>query len=68
MDMDIRIPIGLLFAILGFILVAFGLYSMNDAELYARCLGRNINLWTGLLMMLFGGLMLFFSLKKKKTV
>jgi hypothetical protein len=67
MDMDIRIPIGLLFAILGFILVAFGLYSMNDAELYARCLGRNINLWTGLLMMLFGGLMLFFSLKKKKV-
>jgi len=67
MDMDIRIPIGLLFAILGFILCAFGLFTMNDAELYARCLGRNINLWTGLLMMLFGGLMLFFSLRKKKT-
>jgi hypothetical protein len=67
MDMDIRIPIGLLFAILGFILVAFGLFTMNDAELYARSLGRNINLWTGLAMMVFGGLMLFFSLRKKKT-
>jgi hypothetical protein len=66
MDVDIRIPIGLLFAILGLILVVFGLYSMNDAELYARSLGRNINLWTGLAMLLFGGLMLFFSLKKKK--
>jgi len=65
--MDIRIPIGLLFAILGFILVAFGLYSMNDAALYARCLGRNINLWTGIAMLVFGGLMLFFSLRKKKT-
>jgi len=67
MDVDIRIPIGLLFAILGLILVVFGLYSMNDAELYARSLGRNINLWTGLTMLLFGGLMLVFSLRKKKT-
>jgi len=67
MDMDIRIPIGLLFAILGFILCAFGLFSMNDTELYARCLGRNINLWTGLAMMVFGGFMLIFSLRKKKA-
>lgn len=68
MDMDIRIPIGLLFAILGLILFAFGLYSMNDTELYARSLGRNINLWTGVAMLVFGGLMLFFSIKKNKTV
>lgn len=68
MDMDIRIPIGLLFAILGLILFAFGLYSMNDTELYARSLGRNINLWTGVAMLVFGGLMLFFSIKKEKTV
>jgi hypothetical protein len=66
MDVDIRIPIGLLFAILGLILVVFGLFSMNDAALYARSLGRNINLWTGLTMLLFGGLMLFFTLRKKK--
>lgn len=65
--MDIRIPIGLLFAILGFILVAFGLYSMNDTELYARSLGKNINLWTGVAMLVFGGLMLFFALRKKKA-
>jgi len=68
MDMDIRIPIGLLFAILGLILFAFGLYSMNDTELYARSLGRNINLWTGVAMLVFGGLMLFFSIKKNKIV
>jgi len=68
MDMDIRIPIGLLFAILGFILFAFGLYSMNDTELYARSLGKNINLWTGVAMLVFGGMMLFFAIKKKKKV
>jgi len=66
MDIDIRIPIGFLFAILGLLLTVFGLFTMNDVELYARALGKNINLWTGLLMMVFGGLMLLFSLKKKK--
>jgi len=58
MDMDIRIPIGLLFLILGAILTVLGIFTMNDTELYARSLGRNINLWTGLLMLIFGGLML----------
>ena len=67
MDMDIRIPIGLLFAILGLILLVFGIYSMNDADLYARSLGKNINLWTGIAMLVFSGLMLFFAIKKKKT-
>ena len=69
MDMDIRIPIGLLFAILGLILFAFGIYSMNDTELYARSLGKNINLWTGIAMIVFGGLMLLFPIleKRKKT-
>lgn len=68
MDMDIRIPIGLLFAILGFILFVFGLYSMNDTELYARSLGKNINLWTGVAMLVFGGMMLFFAIRKKRKV
>jgi len=69
MDMDIRIPIGLLFVILGLILAFFGIFTMNDTELYARSLSRNINLWTGLLMLIFGGLMLLFPLmgRRKKT-
>jgi predicted tellurium resistance membrane protein TerC len=67
MDMDIRIPIGLLFAILGLILAAFGLFTMNDSEIYVRSLGRNINLWTGIAMLIFGSVMLYFATKKKKT-
>ena len=63
--MDIRIPIGLLFVILGLILAAFGIFTADDAELYARSLGRNINLWTGVSMVLFGGFMLFFAFRKK---
>jgi len=68
MDVDIRIPIGLLFAILGLILTIFGLISINDTALYARSLGKDINLWTGLLMLVFGGGMLYFTLRKKKSV
>ncbi|MFZ4549873.1 MAG: hypothetical protein ACOYN4_20660 [Bacteroidales bacterium] len=63
--MDIRIPIGLLFVILGLILAAFGIFTADDTELYARSLGRNINLWTGISMILFGGFMLFFAFRKK---
>lgn len=65
--MDIRIPIGLLFAILGLILTAFGLFTINDSEIYVRSLGRNINLWTGIAMLIFGSVMLYFATKKKKT-
>lgn len=64
MDMDIRIPIGLLFAVLGAILAITGLFTMNDTELYARSLGTNINLWTGLFMLVFGCLMLLFPFLK----
>ena len=69
MDMDIRIPIGFLFVILGLILTAFGVFTLNDAELYARSLGRNINLWTGLGMLVFGLPMLIVPLagRRKKS-
>jgi hypothetical protein len=54
-NLDIRIPIGLLFAALGGLLVAYGLAS--DPAIYARSLGININLWWGLAMFAFGALM-----------
>lgn len=67
MDMDIRIPIGLLFVILGIILAGWGLFTLNDAELYIRSLGKNVNLLTGLLMLVFGGLMLLFPFLGRKN-
>jgi hypothetical protein len=63
MDLDIRIPIGLLFFVLGIILAGLGLLTLNDSGFYVRSLGHNVNLWTGLLMMVFSGLLLMFSLK-----
>jgi len=70
MGLDIRIPIGLMFSIFGLIISIYGLFTNSDAEMYAKSLSININLWMGLLMLVFGGLMLFFARKsfsKKKS-
>jgi len=59
MHIDIRLPIGLLFTVIGLLIALFGMFS--DPAIYARSLGININLWWGGAMVLFGGLMLFLS-------
>ena len=56
MGLDIRIPIGLLFIIVGVLLALFGIAS--DAELYVRSLGVNLNLWWGMTLTVFGAVML----------
>lgn len=68
MGLDIKIPIGLMFSILGIILTILGLVTMNNAEMYEQSLGYNINLISGLVMLVFGAFMLFTSrlFKKKK--
>jgi hypothetical protein len=56
MGLDIRLPIGGLFLILGLLLAVYGLGS--DHEIYQRSLGVNVNLWWGVLMSLFGLVMI----------
>ena len=56
MNIDIRTPVGLMFAAIGLILVASGLLS--DAAMFERSLGVNVNLWWGLVMTGFGAAML----------
>lgn len=58
MGLDIRWPIGLMFTLIGAILVIFGLVTGSNAELYKRSLDFNVNLWWGLLLLVFGGSML----------
>ncbi|MBN1597312.1 MAG: hypothetical protein JW894_03390 [Bacteroidales bacterium] len=60
MGLDIKIPIGLMFAIFGIILTIFGLTTNGD-EMYTLSLNTNINLWSGLFMLVFGSIMLLFS-------
>ncbi|NCA76039.1 MAG: hypothetical protein EOM90_06855 [Alphaproteobacteria bacterium] len=67
MGIDIKFPIGLMFSILGLFLTVYGLFTSSDAMLYSRSLGINVNLWSGIGMLLFGGIMLFLAWKSKKS-
>ena len=69
MGLDIKIPIGLMFAVFGILLSIFGLMTGTDATMYEISLGHNINLWSGISMLVFGGFMLVlaFITKKKES-
>ncbi|MFL5478001.1 MAG: hypothetical protein ACJ79X_03180 [Gemmatimonadaceae bacterium] len=62
---DIRIPIGALFTLLGVVLVAYGIATRSDTQLYARSENIVINLWWGLIMVAFGAVMLYFGTRRK---
>jgi protein-S-isoprenylcysteine O-methyltransferase Ste14 len=56
--LDIRWPIGLMFSLIGAILVVYGAMTGKDAEMYKRSLDININLIWGVLLLAFGLFML----------
>ncbi|HUB19305.1 MAG TPA: hypothetical protein VL990_11770 [Acidobacteriaceae bacterium] len=53
MSLDLRIPLGLLFLIVGVLLSIYGLVTRGSA-IYARSAGMDINLIWGLVMFVFG--------------
>jgi len=57
MGLDIRTPIGLMFSIFGALLVGYGLLT-RGSEIYARSGGYNINFDWGLVLLVFGAIML----------
>jgi hypothetical protein len=59
MNLDIRFPLGLMFGIMGLILAGYGLVSGDRAHAGGEAI--NLNLWWGLLLLVFGGIMLFLS-------
>ena len=65
MDLDVRLPIGLMFSLFGLLLAAFGLTS--DPTIYAQhSLGINVNLDWGLVLLAFGATMLVFALRARR--
>ena len=56
MQLDLRLPIGWMFTVVGLLLVGYGLLA--DRAIYARSLGVNVNLWWGLVLFVFGVIML----------
>jgi hypothetical protein len=59
MSFDLRLPIGLLFAVFGAILTADGLIA------HRLVLDVNVNLWWGLVMIAFAAIMLWLSSRAK---
>jgi hypothetical protein len=66
MKLDLRLPIGLMFTIVGALLTLFGLTS--DKAIYARSLGINVNLWWGLVLLAFGLVMLGFAIRASRRL
>jgi protein-S-isoprenylcysteine O-methyltransferase Ste14 len=66
MGLDIRWPIGLMFTMIGALMVIYGLVTGSDAELYKSSLGMNVNLFWGLLLLVFGGWMLIMAWRAGK--
>ncbi len=59
---DIRRIIGGVFILYSLILIALGLFG--SAHVKNKAAGINIDLWTGLGMLVFGGLMIFWALSR----
>ena len=66
MQLDIRLPIGLLFSFLGLLLIGYGV--LGDAAVYRRSLGININAWWGLAMLVFGAVMLLLGRRGSSVI
>jgi len=58
-QLDVRIPIGGMFTIFGVVLIVYGLVS--DPAIYQRSLGINVNLWWGIVLLVFGLVMLWLA-------
>ena len=59
MNLDIRLPIGILFSLLGAILAGYGL--LGGASRNEQSLGVNLNLGWGFVLLLFGLVMFVFG-------
>jgi hypothetical protein len=59
MGIDIRLPLGTLFSLLGLILIVYG--ATTDPSLYGQSLGINVNLYWGVALLSFGALMFVLS-------
>ncbi|MGC3957016.1 MAG: hypothetical protein QM813_03330 [Verrucomicrobiota bacterium] len=57
MGLDIRVPIGMMFSLIGAVMAIYGLVTGSNKELYQRSLDININLWWGLILLVFGVVM-----------
>jgi len=66
MGLDIRWPIGLMFTLIGALLTVYGAVTGGN-EMYQHSLGTNINLIWGVVLLVFGVLMLAGAARGKNS-
>ena len=59
--LDIRAPIGGLFTVLGGMLAGYGLFASGSGGSSDLSSGVNVNLWWGLVMLVFGIVLLLMA-------
>lgn len=67
MQLDLRIPMGLMFSLVGLILLIFGLVT-NGSAIYAKSLGMNINVIWGIVLLAFGLTMFLMGRAREKRL
>jgi hypothetical protein len=68
MSLDLRIPMGLMFTLVGVILSGFGLATKDRPGFYAQSLGIDVNLWWGLVLLVFGLTMFLLGRRSQKRL
>jgi len=64
MGLDIRVPLGLIFLIIGGVMSLYGLFTRGSG-IYDRSMGIDLNLTWGLVMVVFGAIMFFVGRRQK---
>jgi len=68
MGLDIRWPIGLMFSLVGLMLLIYGaITGGSNPELYKRSLDINVNLYWGVVLVVFGSMMLVLAWRGGRT-
>jgi hypothetical protein len=65
MDLDVRLPLGMMFSLFGLLLTGFGLTS-DPSNSAAHSLGINVDLGWGGVLLAFGATMLTFALRARR--
>jgi hypothetical protein len=64
--LDLRWPVGLMFSLIGALLVLYGAATHSNTAMYANSLGIDINLNWGVVLLIFGILMILGAVLGKK--
>ena len=65
MGLDIRIPLGLIFLLIGGLMSIYGFVTGSSSPIYEKSMGINLNLIWGCVMFLFGLIMFLVGRRKK---